>query len=108
MLVLLFLVLAAIQQRNSDLAENVRRMIYAALVFDIASGVGAFLVSIYIAFRLGGRATNQAAIMANPAIRTFELVDLVGFCLLGGAGLIVLWRHHRDNAPPAIELGNSG
>jgi len=106
--VLLLLVLAAIQQRNSDLAADVRRVIYASLVFYLASGLGGFVVSIYIAFRLGPRATNQAMLIANPAIRAFELVDLIGFCALGLAGLSMMWRHQRGSAPPPIELGNSG
>jgi hypothetical protein len=106
--VLLLLVLAAIQQRNSDLAGNVRRVVYFALVFYIASGLGGFVVSIYIAFRLGPRAANQAILMANPAIKSFELLDLIGFCLLGLAGLILMWRHQRSSAPPPIELGTSG
>jgi hypothetical protein len=105
--VLLLLVLAAIQQRNTDLAADVRRVIYASLVFYLASGLGGFVVSIYIAFRLGPRATNQAMIIANPAIRAFELVDLIGFCMLGLAGLILMWRHQRSSAPPPIELGSS-
>jgi hypothetical protein len=108
MLVLLLLVLAAIQQRNSDLAGNVRRVIYAALVFYIVSGLGGFVVSIYITFRLGTRVANQAMLMANPAIKSFELLDLIGFCTLGVTGLILMWRHQRDNAPPPIEIGNSG
>jgi hypothetical protein len=106
--ILLLLVLAAIQQRNSDLAADVRRVIYTSLVFYLASGLGGFVVSIYIAFRLGPRATNQAMLIANPAIRAFELVDLIGFCTLGLAGLILMWRQQRRSAPPPIELGNSG
>jgi hypothetical protein len=108
MLVLLLLVLAAIQQRNSDLPGNVRRVIYAALVFYIVSGLGGFVVSIYITFRLGTRAANQAMLMANPAIKSFELLDLIGFCTLGVGGLILMWRHQRSSVPPPIEIGNSG
>jgi len=107
MLVLLFLVLAAVQQRNSDLAGDVRRVIYTALVFDLVSGVGGFLVGINIAFRLGPRATNHATIIANPALRALELLDLIGFCMLGLAGLILMWRHQRGSAPPPIEVGDS-
>ncbi|HLK21031.1 MAG TPA: hypothetical protein VKT81_18905 [Bryobacteraceae bacterium] len=105
--VLLLLVLAAIQQRNSDLAVDVRRVIYASLVFYIASGLAGFVVSIYVAFRLGQQAANRSMLLANPAIRFFELLDLIGFCALGLAGLFFLWRHQRSSAPPSIELGTS-
>jgi hypothetical protein len=106
--VLLLLVLAAIQQRNSDLAGNVRSVIYTALVFYIVSVLGGFVVTIYTAFRLGPRATNQAMLLANPTIRAYELLDLLGFCALGLVGLSLMWRHQRSSAPPPIELGTSG
>jgi hypothetical protein len=70
--------------------------------------VGGFLVGIYIAFRLGPRAANRAAIIANPALRALELLDLIGFFMLGLAGLILMWRHQRGSAPPPIEVGDSG
>jgi len=105
--ILLLLILAAIQQRNSDLALGVRRLVYVTLAFYIASGLTSFAVSIYIAAHLGPRATSQAMIMEDPALKAYGLVDLIGFLLLGCTGLILMWRHQRTvRTPPPIELGN--
>lgn len=106
--ILLVLILAAIQQRNSDLALGVRRLVYVTLAFYVASGLVSFAVSIYIALHLGPRATSQA-IMDNPMLKAFGLVDLIGFLALGCTGLILMWRHQRSvRTPPPLDLGNGG
>jgi len=107
--ILLLLILAAIQQRNSDLPLGVRRLVYVTLAFYIASGLVSFAVSIYIAAHLGPRATSQAMILEDPALKMYGLVDLIGFLALGCTGLILMWRHQREvHTPPPIELGNGG
>jgi hypothetical protein len=104
--ILLSLVLAAIQQRHSDLAVGVRRLVYVTLATYVVSGLVSFAVSIYIVSQLGPRATSQA-IMDNPALRTYELFDLIGFWVLGCTGLILMWRHQRMvRTPPPLDLGN--
>jgi hypothetical protein len=107
--ILLLLILAAIQQRNSDLPVGVRRLVYVTLAFYIASGLVSFAVSIYIAVHLGPRATSQAMILEDPALKTYGLVELIGFVVLGCTGLILMWRHQREvRTPPPIELGSGG
>jgi len=108
-LVLLLLVLAAIQQRNSDLALSVRRLVYVGLAFYLASGLISFAVSINIAWRLGTGVKGSATIMNNPALRAYQVVDLIAFCALGCTGLILMWRHTRAlRTPPPLALGNGG
>jgi hypothetical protein len=105
-IILLSLVLAAIQQRHSDLALGVRRLVYVTLATYVVSGLVSFAVSIYIVSQLGPRATSQA-IIDNPALRTYELFDLIGFWVLGCIGLIFMVRHQRAlRTPPPLELGN--
>jgi type III secretory pathway component EscS len=107
--ILLLLILAAIQQRNSDLPVGVRRLVYVTLSFYIASGLASFAVSIYIALQLGPRATSQAMIIENPMLKAYGLVDLLGFLALGCTGLILMWRHqHSVRTPPPLDLGNGG
>jgi hypothetical protein len=107
--ILLLLVLAAIQQRHSDLALGVRRLVYATLAFYVASGLASFAVSIYIAIRLVPRNANPAMLMNNPAIKAYALVDLVGFCVLGCTGLILMRRHrHAVRTPPPLAMGSGG
>src|ERR1700691_2482432 len=84
--ILLSLVLAAIQQRGSDIALGVRRLVYFTLATYVVSGLVSFAVSIYIVSQLGPKATSQA-IMDSPALRTYELFDLIGFWVLGCTGL---------------------
>jgi len=108
-LTLLLLVLAAIQQRNSGLALEVRRLIYVALTFYLASGLGTFAASIYVAFSLGQRTTSRAMIEENSVFKAFEAVELIGYCVLGLVGLILMWRYQRTvRTPPPLALGNSG
>ena len=105
--VLLLLVLAAIQQRNSDMALSVRRVVYMTLAFYLASGLVSFAVSIYIAFQLGPGHANPATIMSYPGVKAYDLIDVIGFFALGFAGLILMWRHHRTvSTPPPLALGN--
>ncbi len=107
--VLLLLILAAIQQRNSDLALSVRRLVYVGLAFYIASGLISFAVSINIAWRLGNGVKGSATIMNNPAFKAFQLIDLIAFSALGCTGLILMWRHTRTlRTPPPLALGNGG
>jgi hypothetical protein len=107
--ILLLLILAAIQQRNSDLGLGVRRLVYVTLAFYVASGLASFAVSIYIALQLGPKATSQAMIVDNPVLKAYGLVDLIGFSLLGCTGLILMWRHqHSVRTPPPLDLGNGG
>lgn len=107
--ILLLLILAAIQQRNSDLAMGVRRLVYVTLAFYVASGLASFAVSIYIALQLGPRATSQAMIMDSPMLKAYGLIDLIGFLALGCTGIILMWRHqHSVHTPPPLELGNGG
>jgi hypothetical protein len=107
--VLLLLILAAIQQRNSDLALNVRRAVYVGLAFYLASGLVSFVVSINIAWRLGTGVKGSATIMNDPAFKAFQLVDLIAFCLVGCVGLILMWRHTRTlRTPPPLAVGNGG
>jgi type III secretory pathway component EscS len=107
--ILLLLILAAIQQRNSDLAMGVRRLVYVTLAFYVASGLASFAVSSYIALQLGPRATSQTMITDNPMLKAYGLVDLIGFLALGCTGLILMWRHQRSvRTPPPLELGNGG
>jgi hypothetical protein len=107
--ILLLLILAAIQQRNSDLALSVRRLVYVGLAFYIASGLVSFAVSINIAWRLGAGVKGSATIMNNPAFKAFQLIDLIAFSALGCTGLILMWRHTRTlRTPPPLALGNSG
>jgi hypothetical protein len=105
--ILLLLVLAAIQQRNSDLALDVRRLIYVGLAFYLASGLASFVVSIYIVSHLRLRAPNQAMIVGNPLLRAFELIDLIGFSMIGLVGLVFMWLHQQTiRTPPPLGLGN--
>ncbi|HEV8038312.1 MAG TPA: hypothetical protein VGP62_05565 [Bryobacteraceae bacterium] len=107
--ILLLLILGAIQQRNSDLPLGVRRLVHVTLAFYIASGLVNFAVSIYIAVHLGPRATSQAMILEDPALKIYGLVDVIGFLALGCVGLILMWRHQQAvHTPPPIELGNGG
>ena len=107
--ILLLLILASIQQRRSDLAAGARRLVYAALAFYVASGLASVVLGIYVVLQLGPRATNRAMIAQNPVIKAYELVDVIGFLLLGCTGLILMWSHQRAvRTPPPLSLGNGG
>lgn len=109
MIVLLLLILAAIQQRRSDLALSVRRLVFAIFAFYVASGLVSIAVSIYIAFQLYPGRTNPAMFMNNPAEKAYERFDMLALMALGCIGLILLWGHWRTaRTPPPLDLGNGG
>jgi hypothetical protein len=101
--VLLLLIVAAIQQRHSDLALSVRRLVYVIFASYIASGLVSFTVSIYVAVQLMPVRGNPAMVMNNPLIRLYELIDAVAFVVLGCTGLILMWLHQSAiHAPPPL------
>jgi hypothetical protein len=105
--ILLLVVLAAIQQHRSDLPLVIRRMVYVVLAWEVVIWLTSFAVSIYIAFRLGSKASNLSVMMSNPALKIYQLVDLTGFFILGCTGLILLWRHQRaSRTPPPLAQEN--
>lgn len=106
--VLVLLIVAAIQQRNSDLDLNVRRMTHLSLVCYLVDGLAAFIFGIYMAVRIAQRSANRAVFLASPSMKSFELVRLIVFCTLGLAGMFFLWRHQQSSAPPSLEPGING
>lgn len=106
---LLFLIFAAVQQRRSDMAQSVRRTVYAALAWYVASGVAAVAVSIYIGIQVGLSRVNAVMLTTTPAAKIYELVLLIGYLILGGAGLILMSRHQSAvRTPPPLVLGSGG
>ena len=107
--ILILLVLAAIQQRDSDLALGNRRLVYVTLAWYIASGLAGFAVGIYVAYGTARLRVAGANLIANPAMRAYGVFDLAGYFVLGCTGLILMWRHQRSfHTPPPLALGNGG
>ncbi len=108
-LLILALIVAAIQQRRSDLALVIRRTIFAALGFYIASGLASVAVSIYIVVRLGPELATPALMMTSSTLKVYGMVDLAGFLVIGCIGLVLMWRRQRAaGTPPPLTLGSSG
>jgi len=103
---LLLLIVAAIQQRYSDLALSVRRLVYLIFASYIASGLVSFTVSIYVAFQLMPAHGNPAMVINNPVFKSYEMIDAVAFVVLGCTGLILMWLHQRAiHMPPPLAPG---
>lgn len=102
---LLLIIIAAVQQRRSDLAIAVRRMVYGALAWYIGSAITGFGLGIYLVIQL--KPTTPMLLNNQPLMRAYEFVNAAAYIVLGCTGLILLWRHHSSlSTPPALSPGN--
>jgi uncharacterized membrane protein len=106
--ILILLIFAAVQQHRSDLAAAVRWLIYVALTWYVAGSVAGFAISIYVGLQLAARKASPATLMTNPALQALVVADLIFFWLIGGLGLILMWRHQNSfRTPPPLAPGNA-
>lgn len=102
---LLLIIIAAVQQRRSDLAIGVRRMVYGALGWYVANVVSSIGLGLFLVIRLKPAVPVQ--LTNHPVMKAYELVNATAYIALGCAGLILLWRQHTSlSAPPALAPGN--
>jgi phosphate/sulfate permease len=111
--VLLTAILAAFKQHRSDMARNVRWVVYSTFVFYVLDTIASFAVSISVSFKLiskGIKPGDTHALLNHPAFKILRVADISGFLILGCIGLILLWLHQRSNhtPPPLVTSENAG
>lgn len=108
MTILLVVIFAAVQQRGSDLALGVRRLVYGTLAWYLANGLAAFVIGIYVVTTIKTKSLTPAMFNNLAERRRYELVDVIGYLILGCTGLILMWRHQRTlHTPPLMTPGYS-
>jgi len=90
--VLLLGVIAAVVQRGTDLARNVRVVVFAALGWYGASVLANLTTAFYITIRFGTRVKDPAH---HPAMLAVQSVNVVAFLILGWVGLTLLRQYQR-------------
>jgi hypothetical protein len=100
--VLLAAIVTAFQQHRTDLSQGVRWMVYAMLVWYPLTGLTGFAIQMYAVLSLGPKGSNALALLNHPLVRPYTIVTLIGYFILGCAGLALSWRRQRaaEDPPP--------